>query len=83
MHDDIGIADTGLGVPKYLDMGAFEFQGTTQCGTGGDFGNNGTVDLNDYRRFAECVNGPIGGLGTDCECFDLDSDGDVDTRDFA
>ncbi len=83
MHDDAGITDTGLGVPAHLDMGAFEFQGMTQCGGGGDFGNDGTVDLDDYRRFTPCMNGPAELLGPDCECFDLDSDGDVDTRDFA
>ncbi|HNO77473.1 MAG TPA: hypothetical protein PKN33_05375 [Phycisphaerae bacterium] len=85
LWDDTGITDTGIGIGplRYLDMGAFEFQGTTTCGSGGDFGNSGTVDLYDYRRFSECASGPAGGIGTDCACFDLDSDGDVDARDFA
>ncbi|MCA9253430.1 MAG: hypothetical protein KDA54_20045, partial [Phycisphaerales bacterium] len=82
-HDDTGIADTGAGSLTYLDMGAYEFQGATSCGTGGDFGNNGDVDLADYARFADCVSGPSGGQGPNCGCFDLDSDGDIDARDFA
>ncbi len=82
-HDDTGITDIGLGTPSYLDLGAFEFQNTTQCGSGGDFGNNGTVDLDDYRRFAPCMSGPAELFESDCGCFDLDSDGDVDARDFA
>jgi uncharacterized protein (TIGR03382 family) len=28
-HDDTGIADTGAGTPTFIDMGAYEFQGTT------------------------------------------------------
>jgi len=37
----------------------------------------------DYKRFANCMNGPSGAPGPNCACFDLDDDGDVDTRDFA
>jgi len=82
-QDDPGTDDTGAGALAYLDMGAFEFQGTTECGAGGDFGNDGAVDLIDHARFANCLSGPSGGLGPNCACFDLDADGDVDMRDFA
>ncbi|MEZ6084406.1 MAG: hypothetical protein R3E58_10820 [Phycisphaerae bacterium] len=82
-HDDTGTADTGSGAPAYLDLGAFEFQGTTQCGGGGDFNNSGSVDLDDYRSFTPCMEGPEVLLESNCGCFDLDSDGDVDVRDFA
>jgi len=49
----------------------------------GDCNGDGHVDLDDYRIFAPCLWGPGGGLGTDCECFDLDFSGDVDLFDFA
>lgn len=81
--NDTGVANTGIGTFRYLDMGAYEFQGTTSCGGGGDFGADGDVDLADYARFTTCMNGPGGGLAPKCECFDLDSDGDIDARDFA
>jgi len=83
IHDDTGVIDTGTGALTFMDMGAFEFQGTTECDVGGDFGNDGDVDLMDYKRFANCMNGPSGAPGPNCACFDLDDDGDVDTRDFA
>jgi len=75
--------DTGSGNPTYLDIGAFEFQGTTTCGAGGDLGNDGDVDRYDYAHFAICMNGPTGGLDPNCGCLDLDADGDVDLRDYA
>jgi len=82
-HDDPGTMDTGSGNPTYLDIGAFEFQGTTTCGAGGDLGNDGDVDRYDYGHFAICMNGPTGGLDPNCGCLDLDADGDVDLRDYA
>ncbi|MCB9849203.1 MAG: thrombospondin type 3 repeat-containing protein [Phycisphaerales bacterium] len=82
-HDDTGYADTGSGAVTYLDMGAFEFQGMTECGVGGDIGNDGDVDLADYARFASCLSGPSGGLAPNCACFDQDNDGDVDMVDYS
>jgi len=32
---------------------------------------------------APCLNSPGGGLAPGCECFDFDSDGDVDLHDSA
>jgi hypothetical protein len=59
--DDIGTADTGLGDPPIVDMGAYEFQGTTLVDfdppeefpaegeaireATGDFDGNGTIDV--------------------------------------
>ena len=71
------------GVPRpqgdACDMGAYEFQGTT---IPGDCNGDGEVDLDDYTGFEACLLGPDGGLGTGCECFDFDDDGDVDAVDF-
>ncbi|MCB9849204.1 MAG: exo-alpha-sialidase [Phycisphaerales bacterium] len=53
------------------------------CGVGGDTDADGDVDLDDYARFADCLNGPAGGLAPNCACSDLDGDGDVDMLDFA
>jgi sulfatase modifying factor 1 len=49
----------------------------------GDYNDDGTIDLADYAEFPDCMGGPDGGLGVDCDVFDFDSDGDVDAVDFA
>lgn len=49
----------------------------------GDCDYDGDVDLDDFAGFAACLLGPGGGLGMDCNCFDLDGSGDVDLGDFA
>jgi hypothetical protein len=36
-----------------------------------------------YAAFLDCLKGPTDGLGTGCETYDADSDGDVDLQDFA
>ncbi|MCP4246445.1 MAG: hypothetical protein GY778_05290 [bacterium] len=41
------------------------------------------MDLDDYASIYACLAGPDGGLGSGCECFDFNSDGDNDLRDFA
>ncbi len=82
-HDDTGTADTGSGALTYLDMGAYEFQGTTIPTIPGDCDGDGDVDLDDFADFNACLVGPDGGLGTGCECFDFDDDGDNDLIDFA
>jgi hypothetical protein len=47
-----------------------------------DCNSDGWIDLVDYDDFGECLSGPDGGLPLpDCNCFDLDSDNDVDLSD--
>ena len=53
------------------------------CSFGGDFDDDGDVDLTDYSSFAACQGGPAESAAGICVCFDLDDDGDVDLRDFA
>ena len=49
----------------------------------GDCDADGDVDLTDYSAFANCLNGPLGGIGASCGCADFDEDGDVDLYDAA
>jgi hypothetical protein len=49
----------------------------------GDCDGDGDIDLADFDGFEDCLLGPDGGLGLDCDCFDLDSDGDSDLADYA
>ncbi|MCP4589727.1 MAG: polysaccharide-degrading enzyme [bacterium] len=58
------------------DLGAFEF-------LPGDADGDGIVDLGDYSAFELCLLGPVTSLGPTCDRFDLDTDEDVDLRDFA
>ncbi len=61
------------------------------CGSRLDIDENNTsnaaaiavANLSDFNDFSACLFGPIGGLGTTCECFDYDADGDNDLEDFA
>lgn len=47
-----------------------------------DCNSDGWVNLNDYDDFDGCLSGPRGGLPQpECNCFDLDNDGDVDLSD--
>ncbi len=39
--------------------------------------------LTEYAGIARLVFGGVRVLGTGCECFDFDDDGDVDLADFA
>ena len=48
-----------------------------------DCNDDGVVDLFDYGDFAPCLLGPLGGLETECQCFDVDFDCNVTLRDFA
>lgn len=43
-YDDVGTVDTGIGALTYLDMGAFEYQGTSTCD---DADNDGVCDIDD------------------------------------
>ena len=49
----------------------------------GDCDQDGDVDLGDFADFEACLEGPGGGLGPGCGCFDFDTSGDVDLSDFA
>ncbi len=53
----------------------------------GDFDSSGTVDIQDFYFFAECVadrgNGPGVPVDPGCEWADMDQDDDVDYHDFA
>ena len=49
-----------------------------------DCNSDGVVDLFDYGDAEPCLSGPDGGLVfPDCNCFDMDADGDVDLSDLA
>ena len=48
-----------------------------------DCNDDGVVDLIDYGDFAPCMLGPLGGLGPECKCFDVDFDCKVTLRSFA
>ena len=48
----------------------------------GDWDDNGTVDLEDFVHWPECMTGPGRGVPPDCEPFDFDAEGDVDLADF-
>jgi len=48
-----------------------------------DCNSDGWVNLIDYDDFDGCLSGPNGGLPQpECNCFDLDSDNDVDLSDI-
>jgi len=48
-----------------------------------DCNSDGWVNLIDYDDFDSCLSGPNGGLPhPECNCFDLDSDNDVDLSDI-
>jgi len=49
----------------------------------GDCDEDGVVNLMDHEFFTRCLSGPGGGVTNGCECFDVDSSGTVDLRDFA
>ena len=51
--------------------------------TPADCNEDGSVNLADHAAFTQCVGGPDGSVTAGCECFDVDSSGTVDLRDFA
>jgi hypothetical protein len=73
-HDDPGTADTGMGNPPNVDMGAYEFQGVTCLA---DTNDNGTVDADDLLNV-------ILDWGTDGSAHggDVDGGGLVDADDL-
>ncbi len=74
---------TSLTATLYTDASDLVYRGTTSPSVIGDGNADGTIDLNDYVLFAECMAGP--GVPTDlaCSLFDFDADDDVDAWDFA
>lgn len=48
----------------------------------GDGDHDADVDILDFRTFNLCASGPDARVGTHCEPFDFDFDGDVDWGDF-
>ncbi|MBI1827346.1 MAG: hypothetical protein HYR83_13275 [Planctomycetes bacterium] len=49
----------------------------------GDCDEDGVVNLMDHEFFTHCLAGPEGGVLSDCECFDVDRNGNIDLHDFA
>jgi hypothetical protein len=60
---------------------ALPLKGCT-CESGGDFDNDGDVDLIDFGVFQICFTGPTSNYEAGCECGDFDFDGDLDLVDF-
>ncbi|MBU0639070.1 MAG: right-handed parallel beta-helix repeat-containing protein [Planctomycetes bacterium] len=83
--DDAGTVDWGVpdppNYPWVVDMGAFEFAGTS--GLVSDLDGDGDVDINDFNLFAGCMSGPFVAPPPDCDDADFDIDTDVDIADFA
>jgi hypothetical protein len=50
---------------------------------GADCDADYVVGLSDLSEFVPCLSGPQGGLSQNCDCADLDGDGDVDLGDHA
>ncbi len=72
-----------LGAGQYtILVGSNTVTVTVDCAPG-DNDCDGDVDLDDYKAFAECLNGPLDVPSTSClQKFDLDADGDIDAQDF-
>lgn len=75
----IGQPDAGV-----LSGGEFELSGGFWFPLSlDDCNGDGWVNLIDYDDFEGCLSGPDGGLPLpECNCFDLDSDNDVDLSDI-
>lgn len=54
-----------------------------ECEARGDFDGDGDVDLDDYRRLHDCLDGPDGGILPGCDVQDLTGDEAVDLADVA
>lgn len=75
--DDPATADTGVGTPPIVDMGAFEFQGGVDCPT--DLDNDGIVSLADLTALLASF-----GCTAPANCTgDLNNDGNVSLEDLA
>ena len=75
----IGQPDTGiLKSYEFTLTGGFWFEQPP-----GDCNSDGWANLYDYSDLAWCLTGPEGELKTNCDCFDVDNDDDVDLLDAA
>ncbi len=75
----IGQADAGV-----LTGGGFQLTGGFWFEQPpGDCNATGIVNLDDYTDLEACLDGPGGVLSVGCECFDFDSDNDVDLKNYA
>jgi hypothetical protein len=75
-RDDPGMPDTGIPEPPIVDMGAYEFQGSSSCPCDCEDPPDGTVDVGDF--LALLAQWGIPGM---CDCEDP-PDGAVDVGDF-
>ena len=75
--DDTGTLDTGVPdpplYPQHVDMGAYEFQGTSGIPCPADFDDDGDVDTADMLFLLAAWGTPDG---------DVDGDGDTGTADL-
>lgn len=55
--NDPGTPDTGIGLIKTLDMGAFEFRGVTTSPMSGDFNMDGFADIFDITDLLDLIDG--------------------------
>ena len=69
--DDTGTSDSGVGNAPFVDLGAYEFQGTSCVG---DFDGNGVVDTRDVIFF-------LGAWAAGNPSADIDGNGVIDSRD--
>ena len=75
----IGQPDAGR-----MGSGEFELTGGFWFAVGaGDCNTDGATNLVDYDSFHPCLSGPSAARATECRCYDLDEDGDVDLSDMA
>jgi hypothetical protein len=76
----IGQPDTGIMSGADFELsGGFWFPVALD-----DCNSDGWIDLIDYDDFDGCISGPDGELPLpECNCFDLDSDDDIDLSDIA
>jgi hypothetical protein len=77
-------ASPALAGGEFELIGGFWVVATGPCqSVPGDCDCDGDVDLDDYVAFESCLLGVGGGVAPECECFDLDDDGQVTVTDFA
>lgn len=67
IRDNLGTANTGSGRVTYLDIGAFEFAGTSGTPTvAPDLDGDGDVDSGDFALFVQCFGGSNNPPGPGC-----------------